>query len=117
MSRLLLSYFANRFARFVTGLRIKDSTGGYKCFRREVLESLDLDGVASSGYSFQIELNFFAWKSGFRIKEIPIVFTDRQRGESKMSTKIIKEAALLVWKLRVKSIFRKTSKKKRSKTR
>jgi dolichol-phosphate mannosyltransferase len=107
MSRLLLSYFANRFARVVTGLRITDCTGGYKCFRRAVLESLDFDGIASSGYSFQIELNFFAWKSGFRVKEIPIVFTDRQRGASKMSTKIIREAALLVWKLRVKSIFGK----------
>jgi dolichol-phosphate mannosyltransferase len=105
MSRLLLSYFANRFARAVTGLRITDCTGGYKCFRRAVLESVDLGGIASSGYSFQIEMNFFAWQNGFRVKEIPIVFTDRQRGESKMSSKIIKEAALLVWKLRVKSMF------------
>jgi dolichol-phosphate mannosyltransferase len=107
MSRLLLSYFGNMFARFVTGLRIADCTGGFKCFRRIVLESLNLKGIASSGYSFQIEVNFFAWKSGFRIMEIPIIFTDRQRGVSKMSTKIIKEAALLVWKLRVKSLFRK----------
>ncbi|MCL2219237.1 MAG: polyprenol monophosphomannose synthase [Chitinispirillia bacterium] len=104
MSRLLLSYFANKFARIVTGLRIKDCTGGYKCFRRAVLESLNLDVIASSGYSFQIELNYFAWKKGFKIKEIPIVFTDRERGVSKMSTKIIREAALLVWKLRVKHI-------------
>ncbi|MDR0330985.1 MAG: polyprenol monophosphomannose synthase [Chitinispirillales bacterium] len=108
MSRLLLSYFGNVFARVVTGLRIKDCTGGFKCFRRAVLESLDLNGIASSGYSFQIELNFFAWKRGFRIKEIPIIFTDRQRGVSKMSTKIIREALLLVWKLRIMSIFRKT---------
>jgi dolichol-phosphate mannosyltransferase len=111
MSRLLLSYFANIFARCVTGLRVKDCTGGYKCFRRAVLESLNFNDIASSGYSFQIELNFFAWKSGFRIKEIPIVFTDRQRGVSKMSTKIIREAVLLVWKLRVKSIFKKYKKK------
>ncbi|GBU23088.1 hypothetical protein R80B4_03002 [Fibrobacteres bacterium R8-0-B4] len=111
MSRLLLSYFGNMFARLVTGLRIADSTGGFKCFRRSVLESLNLNGIASSGYSFQIEVNFFAWKSGFKIKEIPIIFTDRQRGVSKMSTKIIKEAALLVWKLRVMSLFRKKSKK------
>ncbi|MCL2183109.1 MAG: polyprenol monophosphomannose synthase [Chitinispirillia bacterium] len=104
MSRLLLSYFANKFARFVTGLRIRDCTGGYKCFRRAVLESLNFDVIASSGYSFQIELNFFAWKKGFKIKEIPIIFTDRQRGVSKMSTKIIREAVLLVWKLRIKSI-------------
>jgi len=109
MHRLLLSYFANRFARFVTGLPITDCTGGYKCFRREVLASLDLDNIASSGYSFQIELNFFAWKMGFRVKEIPIVFADRQRGESKMSTKIIKEALFLVWKLRISSIFRKVA--------
>jgi dolichol-phosphate mannosyltransferase len=107
MSRLLLSYFGNMFARFVTGLRIADCTGGFKCFRRAVLESLNLNGIASSGYSFQIEVNFFAWKSGFKIREIPIIFTDRQRGVSKMSTKIIKEAALLVWKLRVKSLFRR----------
>lgn len=107
MSRLLLSYFANKFARVVTGLRIKDCTGGYKCFRRDVLEAINLNGVASSGYSFQIELNYFAWKRGFRIKEIPIVFTDRQRGVSKMSTKIIREAMLLVWKLRIMSIFKR----------
>jgi len=112
MSRLLLSYFGNMFARFATGLRIADCTGGFKCFRRAVLESLDLNGIASSGYSFQIEVNFFAWKSGFKIKEIPIIFTDRQRGVSKMSTKIIKEAALLVWKLRVMSLFRKKAKKR-----
>ena len=116
MSRLLLSYFANKFARVVTGLRIKDCTGGYKCFHRKVLESLNFGGIASSGYSFQIELNFFAWKNGFKIKEIPIVFTDRQRGVSKMSTKIIREAALLVWKLRVKSIFDKAPKKRRRNT-
>jgi len=114
MSRLLLSYFANKFARFVTGLRIKDCTGGYKCFRRAVLESLNFSGIASSGYSFQIELNFFAWKSGFKIREIPIIFTDRQRGVSKMSTKIIREAALLVWKLRVKSMFDKAPKRGKS---
>jgi dolichol-phosphate mannosyltransferase len=107
MSRLLLSYFGNMFARFATGLRIADCTGGFKCFRRAVLESLNLKGIASSGYSFQIEVNYFAWKGGFKIKEIPIVFTDRQRGVSKMSTRIIKEAALLVWKLRVKSLFGK----------
>jgi len=115
MSRLLLSYFANRFARVVTGLRITDCTGGYKCFRRAVLESVDFGGIASSGYSFQIEMNFFAWKNGFRVKEIPIVFTDRQRGESKMSTKIIREAAVLVWKLRIMSMFRKKTSKKQAK--
>lgn len=107
MSRLLLSYFANRYARIVTGLPITDCTGGYKCFKRRLLESIDLDSIASSGYSFQIELNYFAWKKGFKVKEIPIVFTDRQRGESKMSTKIIKEALFLIWKLKISSSFRK----------
>ncbi len=107
MSRLLLSYFANQFARFVTGLPITDSTGGYKCFRRQLLQSINLDKIASSGYSFQIELNFLAWKKGFKLKEIPILFMDRQRGESKMSTKIIREALFLIWKLRVSSLFRK----------
>ncbi|MDR0306409.1 MAG: polyprenol monophosphomannose synthase [Chitinispirillales bacterium] len=109
MRRLLLSYFANYFARVVTGLPITDCTGGFKCFRREVLASLDFNNIASSGYSFQIELNFFAWKMGFRLKEIPIVFTDRQRGESKMSAKIIREALFLVWKLRMGSMFKKTA--------
>ncbi|MFP4164940.1 MAG: polyprenol monophosphomannose synthase [Chitinispirillaceae bacterium] len=107
MSRLLLSYFANRFARIVTGLPITDCTGGYKCFRRKLLETIDLDNIASSGYSFQIELNYFAWKKGFALKEIPIVFTDRKRGESKMSTRIIREALFLIWKLRISSIFKK----------
>jgi dolichol-phosphate mannosyltransferase len=100
MSRLLLSYFANRFARFLTGIPVQDCTGGFKCFRRSVIEALDFDAIASSGYSFQIEVNFFAWKKGFRIAEVPIVFTDRKLGASKMSSKIIREAfLLLIWKL------------------
>lgn len=100
MSRLLLSYFANWFARIVTGIPVQDCTGGYKCFRRSVLEALDFNAIASSGYSFQIEVNFFAWQKGFRIAEVPIVFTDRKLGVSKMSSKIIREAFLLViWKL------------------
>ncbi|MDG5814998.1 polyprenol monophosphomannose synthase [Chitinispirillales bacterium ANBcel5] len=107
MSRLLLSYFANRFARFITGIPVKDCTGGFKCFRRSLLQSLKLDSIASSGYSFQIELNYFAWKGGFRLKEIPIVFSDRQRGVSKMSTKIIREALVLIWRLRISSFFKK----------
>jgi dolichol-phosphate mannosyltransferase len=106
MSRLLLSYFANFYARIVTGIPVRDCTGGFKCFRRTVLEKLDLGSIASSGYSFQIEVNFFAWKKGFRIAEIPIVFTDRKRGTSKMSTKIIREGFLLVlWKLRIAPLF------------
>lgn len=109
MSRLLLSYFANMYARFVTGIPVHDCTGGFKCFRRTVIEALDLESIASSGYSFQIEVNYFSWKNGFRIAEIPIVFTDRKRGTSKMSTKIVREALILVlWKLRIAPLFKRT---------
>jgi dolichol-phosphate mannosyltransferase len=104
MARLLLSYAANIYARVVTGLQLFDSTGGFKCFRREVLEALELDAVRSSGYAFQIEMNFRAWKKGFRIVEIPIVFVDRTEGESKMSKKIVREAVWMVWRLRWWSI-------------
>jgi dolichol-phosphate mannosyltransferase len=108
MSRLLISYFGNAYARMVTGIPVRDCTGGFKCFRREVLEALDLDSIASSGYSFQIEVNFYSWKKGFRIKEIPIVFTDRQRGASKISRGIIREGLVLVfWKLRVAPLFKR----------
>lgn len=107
LSRLLLSYFANRYTRFITGLPMCDSTGGYKCFRREVLESINLDKIHSGGYSFQIEMNFKAWKNGFRIKEIPIIFIDRAIGKSKMSKKIVREAVIMVWLLKIKSIFGK----------
>lgn len=100
MSRLLLSYSANLYARFVTGLPLDDSTGGFKCFRRSVLEAIDLDQVRSNGYAFQIEMSFRAWKKGFRIVEIPIVFTDRTEGESKMSKRIVREAVWMVWRLR-----------------
>ncbi|MEW5873651.1 MAG: polyprenol monophosphomannose synthase [Candidatus Zixiibacteriota bacterium] len=103
MSRLLLSYYANMYARVVTGLPVRDSTGGFKCFRREVLEAIDLDAVASNGYAFQIEMSFRAWKKGFTIKEIPIVFTDREQGHSKMSKKIVREAIWMVPKLRLLS--------------
>ena len=104
IARLMLSYAANVYARVVTGLRLFDSTGGFKCFRRQVLEALDLDAVKSSGYAFQIEMNFRAWKKGFRIVEIPIVFVDRSEGESKMSKKIVREAVWMVWRLRWWSI-------------
>lgn len=99
LSRLILSYAANLYTKVVTGLPLKDATGGYKCFRREVLEALPLDKIKSDGYSFQIEMNFFVWKKGFRIKEIPILFVDRRVGISKMSKKIIWEAAFMVWRL------------------
>jgi len=106
--RLILSYTANLYARLVTGLPLQDSTGGYKCFRRHVLESIDLDRVRSDGYGFQIEMNFHAWKRGFRIREIPIVFVDRHSGTSKMDRKIIYEAFWLVWKLRFTSLWGRT---------
>ena len=100
ISRLLLSYFANIYARTVTGVPIMDLTGGFKCFRREVLESINLDTIMSDGYAFQIEMNYRAYKKGFRITEIPIIFIERRAGSSKMSKKIVWEAFWLVWKLR-----------------
>lgn len=104
MARLMLSYAANIYARTVTGLQLFDATGGFKCFRRRVLASIDLDDVRSNGYAFQIEVSFRAWKKGFRIVEIPIVFTDRTEGESKMSKHIVREAIWMVWRLRWWSI-------------
>jgi len=105
ISRLLLSYFANVYARTVTGLPLFDATSGFKAFRREVLEQVALDRVESEGYSFQIEMSLRAWKKGFRIGEIPIVFVDRTTGESKMSKRIIREAVWKVWKLRLLVVF------------
>ena len=105
LRRLLLSSFANLYTRVITGLPVHDSTGGYKCFRRDVLEAIDLDRVTSNGYAFQIEMTFKAWKKGFKVKEIPIIFVDRVKGKSKMSRKIVREAVTMVWKLRLKSIF------------
>ncbi len=105
LSRLMLSYFANMYTRWITGLPLCDSTGGFKCFRRQVLEAIDLDEVRSGGYSFQIEMNYKAWVKGFRIKEIPIIFIDRAVGKSKMSKKIIREAVWMVWKLKLRSIL------------
>jgi dolichol-phosphate mannosyltransferase len=101
ITRLLLSWFANVYARTITGLPIADATAGFKAFRREVLEAIPLDRVESEGYAFQIEMNMRAWKKGFEIVEIPIVFVDRTTGESKMSKRIIREAVWKVWKLRV----------------
>lgn len=104
ISRLLLSYAANIYARAITGLQLFDATGGFKCFRRRVLETIDLDDVRSNGYAFQIEVSFRAFRKGFRIQEIPIVFTDRTEGESKMSKRIVREAIWMVWRLRWWSI-------------
>ena len=98
--RLLLSTFAAKYVRVITGMPVCDPTGGFKCFRKEVLEAIDLDYILSDGYSFQVEMNYRTWVKKFRIKEIPIVFTDRRVGESKMTTKIIREAVWMVWKLR-----------------
>jgi dolichol-phosphate mannosyltransferase len=109
MARLLLSYYANVYTRVVTGLPLRDATGGFKCFRREVLEAIDLEQVRSTGYAFQIEMSMRAWKKGFRIKEIPIIFVDRVAGTSKMSKKIMREAIWMVWALRLKAIFGKLS--------
>ncbi|MBA3658060.1 MAG: polyprenol monophosphomannose synthase [Gemmatimonadales bacterium] len=104
ISRLLLSYFANQYARGVTGLPLTDATGGYKLFRRAVLEALEFERVRSNGYSFQIEMSFRAWERGFRVVEIPIVFTDRVEGRSKMNKRIVREAIWMVWWLRVQAI-------------
>lgn len=107
MRRLLLSYFANIYTRIITGLPVKDATGGFKCFRRKVLETINLDRVKSNGYAFQIEMTYKAFKKGFRIKEIPIIFIDRMKGKSKMSKRIVREAITMVWKLRLRSFIGK----------
>ena len=105
LSRLLLSIGASTYTRIITGLPLRDCTSGFKCFRRKVLESIDLDLIQSDGYSFQIEMNFWAWKKGFKIHEIPIVFIDRRAGTSKMSKKIIREAIWMVWKMKYQSLL------------
>ena len=106
INRLLLSYFANVYARVVTGLPLWDATGGFKCFRRRVLEAIDLTQVRSNGYAFQIEMSFRAWRKHFKIVEIPIVFVDRTEGQSKMSRSIVREAVFMVWRLRFWSLRR-----------
>jgi dolichol-phosphate mannosyltransferase len=107
MTRLLLSYGANLYARWITGLRIWDLTGGFKCFRRRVLEAIDLPRVRSNGYAFQIEMSVRAWRKGFTLKEIPIVFVDRTEGQSKMNGAIVREAVWMVPRLRVMTLFRR----------
>ena len=104
ISRLLLSLGANLYARWITGLPLTDSTGGFKCFRRAVLEAIDFEQVKSNGYSFQIEMSFRAWRKGFRLVEIPIVFTDRVEGQSKMNKRIVREAIWMVWWLRLQRL-------------
>jgi dolichol-phosphate mannosyltransferase len=105
LDRLFLSYFANLYTRWITGLPVNDATGGFKCFRRRALEAIRLDRVRSDGYAFQIEMSFKCWKKGFRIREVPIVFVDRRHGVSKMNRRIIWEAAGMVWRLRLASLF------------
>ncbi len=105
IKRLLISYFASKYVRTITRMPIKDPTSGFKCFQRKVLENIDLDKILSDGYAFQIEMNFRAWVKGFHIKEIPIVFTERKNGVSKMSRRIVWEAAWMVWRLEVMKIL------------
>jgi dolichol-phosphate mannosyltransferase len=107
LSRLILSLTANVYTRIITGMPLHDATAGFKCFRREVIEALPLDRIRSDGYSFQIEMHFHVWKRGYRIVEMPIIFTDRLVGQSKMSRRIVWEAAFMVWKLRFASLMKK----------
>jgi dolichol-phosphate mannosyltransferase len=104
MSRLLLSWFANKYVRWITWLPLTDATGGFKCFRRAVLEAIPLDKVRSNGYAFQIEMSYRAWKKGFRLAEVPIVFVDRVEGHSKMNKRIVREAVWMVWWLRLQAM-------------
>ena len=104
--RLILSYCASVYTRLITGLHLSDCTGGFKCFNRKVLEALDLESIKSDGYSFQIEMNYRCHERGFRIGEIPIIFVDRHAGTSKMSKQIVREAVLMVWKLKLGSLGR-----------
>ena len=105
LRRLMLSYGANTYSRIITGMPIMDGTGGFKAWKSEVLQDIDLDSVRSQGYSFQIEMNFRAWIKGYKLKELPIIFSDRTIGQSKMSKKIVYEAIFMVWRLRIWKIF------------
>jgi len=106
MSRVMLSYFASHYVRMITGMPINDTTAGFKCYHRSVLETIELDKVKFMGYAFQIEMKFLAWKYGFSISEVPIIFTDRTRGASKMTQGIIKEAVFGVLQIKINSLFR-----------
>lgn len=106
MSRVMLSYFASHYVRMITGMPINDTTAGFKCYHRSVLETIELDKVKFMGYAFQIEMKFLAWKYGFAIQEVPIIFTDRTRGASKMTQGIIKEAVVGVLQIKINSLFR-----------
>ena len=106
MSRLLMSYFASKYVKAITGMPIHDSTAGFKCYKRKVLEKINLDKIEFVGYAFQIEMKFTSWKFGFNIIEVPVIFTDRQEGNSKMSGGIFYEALFGVIKMKVKSFFK-----------
>mgnify|MGYP001168934243 FL=1 len=106
MSRLLMSYFASKYVKAITGMPIHDSTAGFKCYKRKVLEKINLDKIEFVGYAFQIEMKFTSWKYGFNVVEIPVIFTDRQEGNSKMSGGIFYEALFGVIKMKVKSFFK-----------
>ena len=106
MSRLLMSYFASKYVKAITGMPIHDSTAGFKCYKRRVLEKINLDKIEFVGYAFQIEMKFTSWKYGFNIIEVPVIFTDRQEGNSKMSGGIFYEALFGVIKMKVKSFFK-----------
>ena len=106
MSRLLMSYFASKYVKAITGMPIHDSTAGFKCYKRNVLEKINLDKIEFVGYAFQIEMKFTSWKYGFNIIEVPVIFTDRQEGNSKMSGGIFYEALFGVIKMKVKSFFK-----------
>lgn len=111
IGRVLMSYYASAYVRFITGMKIWDTTAGFKCYTRPVLEAIDFDSIHFTGYAFQIEMKFLAWKLGFKIVEVPIIFTDRTMGESKMSKGIFREAVFGVITLRFKSLFKKYRRK------
>ena len=112
ISRVLLSYFASSYVRLITRMTIRDTTAGFVCYRRKVLETIPLDEIKFVGYAFQIEMKFLAWKYGFRLKEVPIIFTERVRGQSKLSAGIFKEALFGVMKMTLQSWFKKYSQNK-----
>jgi dolichol-phosphate mannosyltransferase len=114
LKRLMLSMGAGKYVRIITGLPISDPTGGYKCFRRAALQSINLDAIRSNGYSFQIEMTHKIWRSGMKIVEVPIVFTDRFLGSSKMSAKIVREALWMVWRLLLQNKLRRSPGRKPS---
>lgn len=107
MGRVLMSFFASKYVQFITGMPIKDATAGFKCYRARVLSTMELDKIRFIGYAFQIEMKFTTWKLGFKIKEVPIIFTDRTKGTSKMNTRIFREAVFGVIYMKIRSWFRK----------